>query len=153
MDEIETIDRTVPAFSYQLLRDVLIPELLGNDQATILYWAGKNLSRRFPLESTEEFVDFFTRAGWGTLSIEAESKTSITFLLKPEWIEVRLKENKHVLFTLEAGFLAQQVQMLKNRFADAQSSVKKGREVSIIVQWDQKDEVNEETARSRSSRS
>lgn len=153
MDQIETFDRTVPAFSYQLLRDILIPELLGNEQATVLYWAGKNLSRRFPLETTDEIIDFFTRAGWGNLSVETEGKTSMTFHLASDWIDDRLKEDKNALFTLEAGFLAQQVQMIKNRFADAQSSTKKGRTVSIIVQWDKKDEVNEDAViRSRRSR-
>ena len=32
-----------------ILRDALIPELLGEDKGAIGYWAGKSLARKFPI--------------------------------------------------------------------------------------------------------
>ncbi|HET7656876.1 MAG TPA: YslB family protein [Bacillales bacterium] len=149
MDQTEAHDMTVPAFSYQLLRDTLIPELLGKDHAMIQYWAGKNLARQYPLETIEQTVEFFSKAGWGKLDVDTEGKTNITFTLSSALVTDRLKQHKNVPFTLESGFLAQQIQMMKNRFTDAQSSLKRGQNVAITVQWDPKDVVEEVGRRSR----
>ncbi|MGG3923674.1 DUF2507 domain-containing protein, partial [Geobacillus thermodenitrificans] len=37
------------AFGTELLRHSLLPELFGKDSAGLLYWAGKQLARRYPL--------------------------------------------------------------------------------------------------------
>ncbi|HET7579023.1 MAG TPA: YslB family protein [Bacillales bacterium] len=147
-----TLNETVPAFGYELLRNVLIPELLGNEQATILYWAGKNLARKYPLDTLDDIIDFFAYAGWGNLIAGKEEKNSMTFTLTADLISERLDQDKQTPFTLEAGFLAQQIETMKNRFADAKSSLKRGKIISITVIWDQKDPVVEESL-SRSGKS
>lgn len=151
--ETTTLNETVPAFGYELLRSVLIPELLGKEQATILYWAGKNLARKYPLDTLDDIIDFFASAGWGTLIPGKEEKHSMTFTLTADLISERLDQDKQTPFTLEAGFLAQQIETIKNRFADAKSSLKRGKLVNITVIWDQKDPIEEESLRrSRKSR-
>lgn len=149
MDQTDTPIITVSAFSYQLLRDELIPEILGKEHEMIQYWAGKNLARKYPLKTIEQMIDFFSKAGWGNLHVDSEAKTNTVFGLSSELISERLKTNKNLSFTLESGFLAQQVQMVRNRFAEAQSSVKRGQKVTINVQWDPKDVVQETDRRSR----
>lgn len=143
MDQTDTPNSTVPAFSYQLLRDVLIPEILGKDHEMIQYWAGKSLARKYPLETIEKVIDFFRQAGWGSLLVETEGKTSIVFSLTSEMISERMNHDKNISFSLESGFLAQQIQLMRNRYSDAQSSIKRGRKVSITVHWDPKDVVQE----------
>lgn len=135
-------DETVSAFGYELLKNVLIPELLGKEQSSILYWAGKNLARKYPLESIDEIAEFFQRAGWGNLTVDTEGKNKITFNLASELISRRLKHDKTATFALETGFVAQQIQTIKNCLADATSSVKKKRAVTITVEWDHKDVID-----------
>ncbi|HEX7066365.1 MAG TPA: DUF2507 domain-containing protein, partial [Bacillales bacterium] len=105
-----------------------------------LYWSGKNLARKYPLDSKEEIVQFFARAGWGNLTVDTEGKNKINFSLVPGTLP-RKKREQAASFELETGFLAQQIEQLKGCFADANSSVKRGRTVSITVEWDQKDLV------------
>ena len=38
-------------FINQLYRDFLLPTILGDDDAPILYWAGKRISRHYDLSS------------------------------------------------------------------------------------------------------
>ncbi|HEX7066335.1 MAG TPA: YslB family protein [Bacillales bacterium] len=143
MKQIEQQDETIPAFGYELLRNVLIPDLLGKEQATILYWAGKKLARNYPLESTEDIQSFFKQAGWGNLSVDTEGRNKIIFSLTPETSSLKPKEMKETSFELEAGFLAQQIQMIKKRYADARDSVRKKKVVSFTVEWDPKDPVDD----------
>ncbi|EOR25431.1 hypothetical protein A499_05335 [Niallia nealsonii AAU1] len=35
---METDPLTVPAYGYELIREILIPELLGRDTPDLLYW-------------------------------------------------------------------------------------------------------------------
>ncbi|HET7628267.1 MAG TPA: YslB family protein [Bacillales bacterium] len=140
-------------FGYELLRNELIPELLGKEQASILYWAGKNLARKHPVESIEELSRFFHDAGWGNLAIEREKKNKIMFAVRSPLLSKQAKNE--AAFTLEAGFLAQQYERMKNRVADAHASCKSG-VLHILVEWDLKDTVNdtvhEETRSRRRSR-
>lgn len=49
----------VPSFGLDLLRDYLIPELLGDEAPHIMYWAGKDLARKFPLDSSRRSSRIF----------------------------------------------------------------------------------------------
>ena len=60
-------DDTVSIFSKELLRDILLPDLLGKDHSQILYWSGKQLARKFPLNNVEDIIDFFLNAGCGEI--------------------------------------------------------------------------------------
>ncbi|HET7615404.1 MAG TPA: YslB family protein [Bacillales bacterium] len=152
MEQIKDHVEEVPAFAYELLRDVLIPELLGKEQSSILYWAGKNLARQYPFETVEEIVRFFDDAGWGSLSVDAERRNKMTFTLRSPMIAKPRKNKNNAAYTLETGFLAQQIQMIKNRVADAQSTCKSG-SLGIVVEWDHKDIVDPSESESRRSRS
>ena len=95
----------VPAFGYEIIRDHVLSSILGKHEADILYWAGKDLARKFPLFSMSEAHAFFKQAGWGELYLEKESKNEAIYHLVSESIPLNIKER---CFRLEAGFLAAQ---------------------------------------------
>ena len=39
----------VTSFGYELIRDHVLASILGKHEKDILYWAGKDLARKFPL--------------------------------------------------------------------------------------------------------
>lgn len=58
----------VSAYGYELIREIVLPDILGPEHSSMMYWAGKRLARKFPLQSWEEIPAFFEKAGWGTLT-------------------------------------------------------------------------------------
>ncbi|AIE60960.1 YslB family protein [Bacillus methanolicus] len=138
----DTDSPVVSAFGYELIRDILLPELLGNDAPEILYWAGKRLARQFPLENFDEVCVFFQKASWGTLIITNESNNELEVELTGGLISQRLQSKKDISFQLEAGFIAQQIEQQKKVIAEAfEHPRKKGSKVLITVKWDKKDVV------------
>ena len=49
-------------FINQLYRDFLLPTILGDDDASILYWAGKRIARKYDLSDYDDLVEFFAEA-------------------------------------------------------------------------------------------
>ncbi|MEK3890465.1 YslB family protein [Bacillus sp. FSL K6-3431] len=133
---------TVPIFGYELLRDILIPDLLGKDTPEITYWSGKHLARKFPVLSKEESESFFQDAGWGQLRLSSESKNEMKFELSGDIVQRRLQMLTDPSFRLEAGFIAQQVQIQKQVMTEAyEEIVKKQNIVIFTVRWDPKDPI------------
>lgn len=133
---------TIPAFGYELIREVLIPELLGKETPEILYWAGKHLARKFPLVSMDEVISFFEEAGWGYLKILKEDKHGMELEITSPLISRHLKLKTDGCYKLEAGFLAEQVQTQKKVRAEAYEEVmKKTQVIRIILRWDMKDSI------------
>lgn len=139
--EIETV--TVPAFGYELIREILLPQILGSESAEILYWAGKQLARKFPLQSFAEIMDFFEKAGWGQLKILREKKDELELELSSSLITQRLQSKGAYHFQLEAGFIAQQIEEQKEVVSEAfEHPKKRGGKVHFTVKWDKKDPAN-----------
>lgn len=136
---INTVDpRSISTFGYELIRDILIPEILGKDTPEILYWAGKHLARKFPQADYEQLIDFFAKASWGQLAISKESKNELIFELTSPLIAPRVKAKAEHYFQLEAGFLAQQIEMQKEGSAAEafEHPVKKSNKVLFTVKWE-----------------
>ncbi|MCA0986270.1 YslB family protein [Guptibacillus algicola] len=132
---------TTTAFGYELFREVLLPELLGNEQPNILYWTGKEIARKFPLSTREEIEQFFKDAGWGALTIAQEKKNEISYLIQSPLIEERKKTSRDDCYQLEAGFLAEQFQYMLQCITEAYETSKKN-DVQITIKWDPKDKIN-----------
>ena len=62
-------------FGYEILRDHVLPSILGKHEDEILYWAGKEVARKFPIFGIDELPDFFQEAGWGPLNLKRLRKT------------------------------------------------------------------------------
>ncbi|UOY90232.1 YslB family protein [Bacillus glycinifermentans] len=130
----------VSAYAYELIREVVLPDMLGQDYADMMYWAGKNLARKFPLESWEDIPAFFHDAGWGTLTMVHSKKQELEFELEGPLVSNRLKFQKEPCFQLEAGFIAEQIQQMNEHIAESYEQVKKrAGKVVLTVKWDLKD--------------
>ncbi|MFT8363020.1 MAG: YslB family protein [Sporolactobacillus sp.] len=138
-------ENTVPAFGYELIRNVLLPELLGKEEASILYWSGRKIAHLYPQASEEALTDFFQKAGWGNLSLTERGKNKIIFELNSPLVDARIKDHPAtVLFTMEAGFLAEQVQTIHGYIAETYSDIRTGHHKKVIftVKWDSRDAVD-----------
>jgi predicted hydrocarbon binding protein len=142
--QTESEHPTVSAFGYELLRETLIPELLGKDTGAILYWAGKRLARKYPLADLDGIIRFFHDAGWGRLMIKEETRKEMVLELGSELISSRLKNNANTTFQLEAGFLAQQIELQKKAAAEAfEHPNKRSFRIQFTIKWDKNDYLNE----------
>ncbi|OQP06376.1 hypothetical protein B1690_09535 [Geobacillus sp. 46C-IIa] len=134
---------TLSAFGAELLRHSLLPELLGKDGAALLYWAGKQLARRYPLATMEDIAVFFERAGWGTLSAGEERKDELHIELSGPIVSARLSLYDSYTFQLEAGFLAQQIEQQKRFVTEAvELPAKQAGKARILVKWDRKQTID-----------
>ncbi|WP_316570897.1 YslB family protein [Neobacillus sp. YIM B06451] len=133
---------TVTKFGYELIREILLPELLGKHAPELLYWAGKLLARKYPLKTLDELKTFFARASWGHLDIRKESKNEMEFVLGAVLLPSRVSSKAESYFQLEAGFLAQQIEFQKGVTAEAfEHPVKQSKIAVFTVKWDSKDPV------------
>ncbi|RYL93829.1 DUF2507 domain-containing protein [Sporolactobacillus sp. THM7-4] len=140
-------DASVPAFGYELFRNELLPELLGEECASILYWSGRKIARHYPLDNEAQIMTFFSQAGWGDLELIEKGKNKIIFECHSAIIESRIKDHPgSVIFTLEAGFIAEQIQRILGCIAETYTEVRTGRNKKVVftVRWDAKDRVLKE---------
>ncbi|NSL51551.1 YslB family protein [Calidifontibacillus erzurumensis] len=128
---------TVPAFGYELIRYTFLKDILGKDYQSILYWGGKNIARKYPLKSIEEVVHFFEKSGLGQISLMKENKNEMVFQLTSDLIANRFERNVDYSYQLEAGFLAEQLQNILEKEAEAMElQQKKTKSVLITVKWE-----------------
>lgn len=137
---LELLNTPVNLFGHELIRTELLTNILGKDAEAILYWAGKELARNHPLTSFEDVVLFFEQASFGTLIRTKEKRSSSTYSLSGKLIDLRLAQ-KGAVFSLEAGFLAEQMQHINGVYAEAYAEVIKNKTVVITLKWDNKDFV------------
>ena len=132
----------IPAFGYEIIREFLLEDLLGKEGPQILYWAGKQLGRRFPLSSTEETITFFHDAGWGDLTLVKKTKDELNWELTGELINRRFSINENTHFQLEAGFLAYQTEHQRKVVSESYEEQKKrANKVYFTVKTDNKDTI------------
>lgn len=135
-------ESTISIFGYELIRESVLPDILGKDTPEILYWAGKRLARKYPLNTIDELINFFSRASLGTLTIKNEKKDEMEFELVSPLIVSRVKSKAEHFFQLEAGFIAQQIELQKNVVAETfEHPVKRSQKVLFTVKWEDKDSI------------
>ncbi len=138
IDTQENEQLTVPIFGYELLRDVLLKDILGKETEDILYWSGKSIARKFPCTTLEELSLFFQEAGWGDLQLAKESKKEKIFELSGPFIKRRFSVQADPFFSLESGFLAEQISAQEQAAAESVSDIqKRAQKVQITVKWEQ----------------
>lgn len=99
---------------YDILRYVGLPELLGDERDTILYYMGKTLARKFDIQTMDDIVQLYEKLGWGKLEMVKQKKKSYEFHLLSDSVVLRLKGPFDADFRLEAGFLAEAVQTVSD---------------------------------------
>src|SRR5690625_3134956 len=100
---------------HDVLRYISLPNLLGVESQTLLYYIGKNLARSFEINSIDDVYFVFEKLGWGFLELVKEKKNQVIFSLMSDSVARRLKSNLAKEFRLEAGFLAETVQLVYDR--------------------------------------
>lgn len=98
---------------YDVLRYISLPNILGEEKDTLLYFIGRNLARELEFKNIDDIYYAFKKLGWGNLELVKEKKTSLTFHLMDDAIVYRLKAPFNAEFRLEAGFLAEALQSIK----------------------------------------
>lgn len=127
---------TATQFGYELIRDHVLPSVLGVHEGEILYWAGKEIARKFPIFNIEEIPAFFTEAGWGNLTLVKSSKKETFYKLEDDANAIKIEQRK---FQLEAGFIAEQYQILHGVLTECHAEPKqRNKSVQFHVKWDQK---------------
>ncbi|MFD1421366.1 YslB family protein [Lactiplantibacillus songbeiensis] len=124
--------------SVEILRDALLPNLLGDDSSGILYWAGKDLARKFPVDSDADLVTFFDQAGWGHLVVTSTSNDLLTYELNGEPVARRNAAIKNPDYMLETGFLAEQAAQRFNCVSEAKLTATKRLKIEMAVTVDHK---------------
>lgn len=82
-----------------LIRDDLLPSILGSDNHEISYWAGKHLSRSHRLANYDDLIAFFTQFKLGDLSLLKKSSGQLNWQLSGDIVK------KKIRFIRRSGFL------------------------------------------------
>ncbi|MEK5232802.1 YslB family protein [Lysinibacillus sp. FSL K6-0232] len=136
---LNTPSPTISAFGYEIIRDHILSAILGKHEDDVLYWAGKDLARKFPCKTQGELIAFFTDACWGTLELIKESKDGRIFQLTndPELLQMKQRS-----FRLEAGFIAEQIQLEKGLLTECYDEKREKQQyVMFTVKWDAKEHI------------
>lgn len=133
----EQTSYTPTTFGYDLIRDHVLASILGKHEEDILYWAGKELARKFPVFELEELPTFFKEAGWGDLTLHKLAKKEAIYHLH---IDPNVAEAKHRAFQLEAGFIAEQYQSIQHYLTECYPQIRsKEHLVELTIAWDPKE--------------
>ncbi|SDQ45277.1 Protein of unknown function [Virgibacillus subterraneus] len=108
LDELHT-----SGAGYDVLRYIGLPELLGTESGTLLYFMGKNIARKLEIQSITDIIFAFDKLGWGKLELVKEKKKELIFHLMSDSVVYRLNAPFETDFRLEAGFLAEAIQIIK----------------------------------------
>src|SRR5690625_742826 len=98
---------------YDILRYVGLPELLGNEADTLLYFMGRNIDRDLEVNKMDDIVYCFDKLGWGKVELVKQKKNQMMFQLMSDAVAFRLKSELDTEFRLEAGFLAEAIQSIQ----------------------------------------
>ncbi|MCG7346419.1 YslB family protein [Sporosarcina sp. ACRSL] len=131
---------TPSQLGYEIIRDHVLPNILGKHEDDILYWSGKEVARKFPIFSVDELPDFFREAGWGHLTAYdgKTAKDEAIFIL--EITDQTVLENRS--YHLEAGFIAEQFQKLNGFLTECYAEkFPKENHIRFLVKWDTKTQV------------
>ncbi|KGR76845.1 YslB family protein [Ureibacillus sinduriensis] len=132
-------NKTVPVFGYDILRDYLLPTILGKHEKDVLYWAGKDLARQFPCMDIQLIISFFEDAGWGNLTLTEEEKDGYVFQLTNDVELLKITERS---FRIEAGFIAQQIQAINGCLTECyDEKFEKQQRITFTVKWDRKEKM------------
>ncbi|WP_164848070.1 DUF2507 domain-containing protein [Lacticaseibacillus hulanensis] len=131
-------DDTTPLFGQLMLRDVVLPDLLGEQASTITYFAGRDLAMRLPVPD-DQIPAVFSALGLGSLQQDKMKLKLRTYTLTGTPVNVRLQNFKQADFQFEAGLLAQLIQQKLGMTAEATSTVH-GTTVTFTVGIDPSEE-------------
>jgi len=108
---------------HDVLRYLVLPDLLGHSSDTLLYFSGRKLARKIDIHDLNDIYYFFQKISWGNLELIKEKKNELSFLLMSDEIVQRLKSSLFTEFNLEAGFLAEAIEIVFNRTCECEIKI------------------------------
>lgn len=124
--------QAIPLFSYHVIRDYILPNITGDYQSSILYWAGKDLAHKFNPSSCEELTDLFLELGWGYLSVQQTGK-AYKFTLSSPYFDARQVTSNHETFGLECGFLTESLAFITHKNTEGSFKITQKKQDIIII--------------------
>lgn len=116
--------QATPIFGYYVLRDIILKEITGEYQASILYWIGKRIAAQAEVQSFEQLRDYFLELGWGLLKQTHKSGHMLRYVLQSPFFYLRdWKKNKES-FALECGFLAEAISIIEKKDTEGEFTLK-----------------------------
>ncbi|WP_163970164.1 DUF2507 domain-containing protein [Oceanobacillus halotolerans] len=108
---------------YDVLRYISLPELLGKESDTLLYFLGKSLARKFNPQSLDDIILLFEKLGWGKLEIRKKKRKTVIFQLMADAVVQRINSSLDVEFRLESGFLAEAMEILNGKSCECTEEI------------------------------
>ncbi|MFD1485788.1 DUF2507 domain-containing protein [Lacticaseibacillus baoqingensis] len=130
--ELLNLPATGPLFGQLMLRDLLLPDLLGKETETITYWAGRSLARRLPV-AEGDLPALFARIGFGELTASTSKRHQRLYTLSGTTVATRMANFDAPDFRLEAGFLAQSLQQTFGCVVEASAAVDMRKQVVTLT--------------------
>ena len=124
---------TVNSFAIAVLRDGLIENVLKEDAANIMYWAGKDLASQFFTKTLSGIETFFSTSGWGELEMTSQADNRQVWKMTGQTVADRFLSNDNPDFSLEAGYLAKQLENQLGTIAEATYTTNKKDTVNFTV--------------------
>ena len=122
---------SVSFFALTAMRDLMLPNMLGEEQHNILYWAGRDLAAKLPVDETA-IPQLFTQVGFGALTPLKQKRQERQYLLAGDVVATRIRTYEDPDFQLEAGFLAQALQQVLGFAVEGCSAIQR-REQNVVL--------------------
>src|SRR5699024_2329659 len=110
---------------HDIIRYLVLPDLLGHNSETLLYFSGRKLARKIEINDINDIYYFFQKINWGNLELVKEKKNELSLLLMSDEIVQRLKSELLTEFNLEAGFLSEAMELVTGRPSECEVNINK----------------------------
>ncbi|MFY0545386.1 DUF2507 domain-containing protein [Brevibacillus sp. H7] len=121
----------MPYLGYHLLRETITTKLLGESEAPILYWMGKDLGRQIAVQTANGLVLPFIRLGLGKLELLEESERHFRYRLFHSIYSYMTPERMSRALSLECGIVAGAIGRLREQ--DVETRLELEEEGSVII--------------------
>lgn len=108
---------------HDVLRYVSIPNFLGAEKDTILYFIGRKLARQIEIKTLDDLYYLFKKFRWGSLELIKDRRKSIIFHLMSDDVAERILSPFPIDFRLESGFIAEAIEKITKRSCETNESV------------------------------
>jgi hypothetical protein len=108
---------SMPYLGYHLLRQTICTQLLGESEAPILHWMGKEIGRKIRIESAHGLLFPFIRLGLGKLDLMEETANRYSYRLTHPMFDHLPAERLGKSLSLECGILAGAISRWREREA------------------------------------
>lgn len=123
----------MPYLGYHLLRETLTSTLLGESESPILYWMGKNMGRKIPIQSANGIILPFIRLGLGQLDLLEESPQYISYSLTHTIYPHLSAERLSRALSLECGLIAGAIEQWLGKETVVQMEVEEQGSKSMVI--------------------